>query len=171
MTLTRKQEERFLSAEERELVERTHHPAIAGLPDDELANLRKLVRERRDRATGISRRQRREMRGKAAPKGAAPASGNEGSMMKVGLLAQAMKRLNRESSRRQKISARSELTVNMRKALAMKRAAAKPKRPASRTAGKGMADNPNQKAEQITDPREVGRVSQFVKVGQARRDR
>jgi hypothetical protein len=35
----------------------------------------------------------------------------------------------------------------MRRALAMKRAAAKPTRPASRSAGQGMANNPNQKAD------------------------
>jgi hypothetical protein len=100
MTMTRKDEERYLSAEERELVARTHQPGIAALSGDELAALRKLVRERRDRATDIARRQRREMRGKAQSKGAEPAAANTGSKLKASLLAQATKRLNSELARR-----------------------------------------------------------------------
>ncbi len=170
MTLTRKQEERYLSQDERDLVARSHQPEIAALSDEDLAGLRKLLRERRDRATGIARRQRRELRGKAGAKGAAPARDDAGSKLKQSLLAQAMKRLNSEATRRRKKAARSELAANMRRALAMKQAAAKPSRPKSRTAGKGMKSSPSRKAEQIADPREAGRVSQFVKQGQARRD-
>jgi hypothetical protein len=170
VTLTRKVEERSLSAEERELVARTHQPGIASLPDEELEKLRKLVRERRDRAVGISRRQRREIRGKATPRGTVPAAEDSGSRLKVSLLAQAMKRLNKETVRRSRLAARAELVDSMRRALAMKQAAGRPPRPVSRTARKGMKSKPSERIEQITDPREVGRVSQFVKQGQARRD-
>lgn len=170
MTTTRKDEERLLTKEERELVSRTHHPEIEALSDAELADLRKLLRDRRDRATDISRRQRREMRGKASPQGATPAADNEGSARKKSVLAQAMKRLNSETARRERKGARERLVENMRNALAMKRAAGEPGRPASRTAGKGMRSTPNRKAEQISDPREVGRVSQATKRAQARRD-
>jgi len=65
-----KQKRRLLGADELILVEKTHHPALGLLPDRDLAELRKLVRERRDRAHDIAARQRRELRGKAAPKGA-----------------------------------------------------------------------------------------------------
>ena len=41
-----------------------------------LCDLVRRVRERRDRARDIASRQRREMRGKAAPAGAQPATGN-----------------------------------------------------------------------------------------------
>ncbi len=100
MTLTRKQEERLLSADERELVTRTHQPELRDLPDVELATLRKLLRDHRDRAKDIARQQRREMRGKSAPRGASPATANAGSRMKASLLAQAVKRLNKETARR-----------------------------------------------------------------------
>jgi len=170
MTLTRRDEERFLSAEERELVAGTHHPEVAGLSDAELAKLRRRVRERRDRATDISRQQRREIRGKGAPRGAAPAAADSGSRMKVSLLAQAMKRLNAEATRRREKARSGSTADNMRRALAMKQAAPRPSHPTSRTADQGMQSNPNQTREQITDPREIGRVSQFVKQGQARRD-
>ena len=170
MTLARKDEARFLSAEERELVARSHQPEVTALADDELAKLRTLVRERRDRATDILRRQRREMRGKAPAKGAAPATADAGSKLKVSLLAQAMKRLNSETARRRRDAARMRLVDSMRQALASKQAAAKPPRPASRTARKGMKNVPSQKPEQISDPREIGRVSEFMKRAQARRD-
>jgi hypothetical protein len=171
VTLTRKVEERSLSAEERELVAATHQPGIASLPDEELFKLRKLVRERRDRAVDISRRQRREIRGKATPRGIVPAVEDAGSRLKVSLLAQAMKRLNKETVRRSRLAARAALVESTRRALVMKQAAGRPPRPASRTARKGMTSTPSERIEQIIDPREVGRVSQFVKQGQARRDK
>lgn len=170
MTSTRRDEERYLSADERELVAASRHPGIGALSNADLASLRKQVRERRDRATTIARQQRREIRGKGTPRGASPASADSGSRMKASLLAQAMKRLNAEASRRRE-KARSATTAdNMRRALAMKQAAPRPAHPGTRTAGQGMHSIPNRTAEQITDPREVGRVSQFVKQGQARRD-
>ena len=67
-----KQERRLLGADESTLVEKTHHPALGLLPDQDLTELRKLVRERRDRAQDIAARQRRELRGKAAPRARAP---------------------------------------------------------------------------------------------------
>jgi hypothetical protein len=67
-----RQERRLLGADELTLVEKTHHPSLGLLPDRDLAELRKLVRERRDRAQDIAARQRRELRGKAAPKGVRP---------------------------------------------------------------------------------------------------
>jgi hypothetical protein len=53
-----KQERRLLGADELTLVEKTHHPALGLLPDRDLAELRKLVRERRDRAQDIAARPR-----------------------------------------------------------------------------------------------------------------
>jgi hypothetical protein len=47
MTSRIKQERRLLDADELPLVEKTHHPALGLLPDRDLAELRKLVRERR----------------------------------------------------------------------------------------------------------------------------
>ena len=69
MAITQKEEARALNADERELVEKSHHPALQELPDDELSTLVKLMRERRERAKAQADRKRREMRGKASPKG------------------------------------------------------------------------------------------------------
>lgn len=170
MAVSRKDEARLFTKDELELVERSHHPALASLDDKTLADTRKLVRERRQRALDISKRQRREMRGKAPAQGAKPAADNLGSKEKAAALASALKRLNAEHARRTAASAREETRSGVKKALAMKRAAPKTTRPGSRTAGKGMKKNTSDKAEQITDPREVGRVSQQIKKAQAKRD-
>jgi len=172
MAHTRKDEARALDADEHGLVEKTHHPEVQELADAELAELLKLVRERRDRAQRLARQKRREIRGKAAPRGASPAAADAGSKLKLEVLAMAVRRLNSERDRRQRKAARQSLQANAEKALAMRRAAAaKRHHPIGRTARHGMASHPSSKREQITDPREVGRVSQAIKNAQAKRDR
>jgi hypothetical protein len=60
----------------------------------------------------------------------------------------------------------------MRKAVAMKRAAPPTQHPGSEpTASKGIPSKPSRRPTVTSDPREVGRVSQAVKVAQAKRDR
>ena len=172
MALTRKDEARALDAEEHGLVEKSHHPEVQELSDSELNDLLKLIRERRDRAQRLARQRRREMRGKAAPRGATPAAADQGSKLKLEVLATAVRRLNSERDRRQRQGAREDLQANAERALAMRRAAAaKRHHPIGRTASRGMASNPSSKREQITDPREVGRVSQSIKRSQAKRDK
>ena len=100
MGRSRKVEERVLDKDEKELVAQSHHPALKGVADGELSKLVGLLRERRDRALDISKRQRREMRRKAAPAGATPASDNSGSREKAAVLAAALKRVNKERDRR-----------------------------------------------------------------------
>ena len=98
MAIRRKEEERALAADERDLVEKTHHPALQALSDRELSDLVKMVRERRDRAKTQANQRRREMRGKAEPKGATPSKSDEGSKAKVAVLAMSVRRLNSEAN-------------------------------------------------------------------------
>lgn len=171
MSHTTKTEQRFLSGDELELVEKSHHPAVQDLPDSELSSLVRLLRDRRDKASDTAKRQRREMRGKGRPQGTRPATRNDGTRIKAEVLAAALKRVNRESERRRKKDAKQELVENAHRALAMRQAKPERKRPSpGRTAGKGMRKNKNEDAPEITRPMEVGRVSQFVKSAQARRD-
>ena len=118
-----KQERRLLGADESTLVEKTHHPSLGLLPDQDLAELRKLVRERRDRAQDIAARQRRELRGKAAPKGARAATDDSGAREKRDLLAAALQRLNKEVARREAKDPRQALIDNAKRALELRRAA------------------------------------------------
>lgn len=145
MARSRRAEERILSADERELVGLTHHPELKNLPDDDLADAVTRLRERRRRASDMAKRQRRELRGKARPSGAAPAADDAETRAKAALLAAAVKRANKERERRRKLGARRELAANARRALAMKRAAGnQDARPESRTAGEGMRPTPNE---------------------------
>ena len=146
MSRTRRDQARILNGDEHALVDQTHHPVLKSLSDSDLSDLVKRLRERRDRARDISRQQRREVRGKAAPSGAKAATDNSGTKQKGALLAAALKRAGKENERRRHASARSELTGNARRALAMKQASGDPaaNRPSSRTAGEGMQSLPNE---------------------------
>lgn len=100
MSRSRREEQRLLSDDERDLVGQTRHPAIKDLPDDALASIIDRLRDRRRRARDIAQRQRRELRGKAAPSGARPASDDSGTSGKRDVLTAALKRANRERDRR-----------------------------------------------------------------------
>ncbi|MEZ5785829.1 MAG: hypothetical protein R3D62_04960 [Xanthobacteraceae bacterium] len=146
MALSRKKEERLLSAEERELVAQVRQPAVKSLADADLSDVIRRLRERRDRARDIARRQRREMRGKASPAGAKPASGDRGNREKGEALNGALRRAEKERKRRQAAQAHEELVESAHAALAMKRAPqeAGPEHPASQTADEGMRPLPNE---------------------------
>jgi hypothetical protein len=169
MATGRSAERRLLDVQELALIDRTHHPVLGEVGDEELGQLITNVRERRDRARDIANRQRRQIRGKAAG-GSGYDKADQGNRQKQGVLAQALQRLNKERKRRSTKSSRGNLVDNARRALELKKSAPKPKRPASRTANKGMSANPNERAEDIGSPMEAGRVSQSVKNAQARRD-
>jgi hypothetical protein len=116
MAHTRKDEARALDKDEHALVEKSHQPEVGALSDGELVDLLKLVRERRDRAQRLARQQRRELRGKTAPKGASPATGEAGSKRKLEVLAMAVRRLNSEHDRRKRLSTRNQAKGNAAKA-------------------------------------------------------
>ena len=164
-------EQRMLTAAEFEVVRRTHFPAIAGLSEAELADAARRLRDYRDKARDLARQQRREMRGKASPRGARPASDNTGTAMKKQIFASALKRVNRERGRTAKDERRASQSEIARRALETKRANRVRRHPsAGRSADQGVRAITNPKSTVEADPREIGRVSQFVKAGQARRD-
>jgi hypothetical protein len=115
-------ERQVLNADEIALVEASHHPGLGALSDKDLAELRKHVRERRDRARDIAARLRREIRGKAEPRGARPVTEDAGSREKKDVLAAAMQRLNREATRREKRAARDSMKDSLARALETRRA-------------------------------------------------
>lgn len=170
MAQARQTELRLLDNSEKDLVDASRHPALNGHSDEDLAKLRANLRERRDRARDIANRQRREMRGKAKPAGGRAAADDTGSREKLGALSAALQRVNKEFTRRRQITAREELKQNAEKALELRRAASAPHRPATRRARKGMRAVPSERRQDLVNRMEVGRVSQFVKNAQARRD-
>ena len=172
MAITQKEEARALNAEERELVEKSHHPALQQLSDQELGDLVKLVRARRDKAQTIAGHRRREMRGKAAPRGVTPSSADEGSRTKLAVLAMAVRRLNREAERRRRMAASVALVSNAQKALALRQASTEHGGHAhnSRHAHQGMRDISNQRVDSLIRPMERGRLRKAASVAQAKRD-
>ncbi|WP_027174174.1 hypothetical protein [Methylobacterium sp. 10] len=146
MSVSRRREARLLDARENDLVGRSHRPGLDAVDDAGLSDLIRLLRERRDRARDVSRRQRREVRGKSAPSIAHPATDNSGTREKAALLAAAVKRASKESERRRNARARSKTVSGARRALALKQAANDPheNRPSSRTANNGMMPVPNE---------------------------
>jgi len=171
MAISQKEEARALNADEHELVVKSHHPSLQALPDGELADLVKLIRARREKAKSQADQRRREMRGKAAPKGATPSKADEGSKVKVAVLAMAMRRLNGEVARRRQMAARASLADNAKRALAMKRGAeGKSATFNSRHAREGMRNASNQRAQNLVRPMETGRLRKAASVAKAKRD-
>lgn len=171
MSMTAEAERRALTAAEFELVRQTHHPAIRGLSREQLGEVVRRLRDHRDRARDISRQQRRELRGKAEPRGTAPATDNSGTKLKAQMLAGAVKRANREMARFAQASKRESQAKLSRQAFEMKRANQVRHHPdPGQTAGEGMRSLPSDARTTVADPREVGRVSQFVKDAQVQRD-
>ncbi len=173
MAITKKAEARALDKDERDLVEKSHHPALQELSDQDLAQLVKLTRERRDRAQTQASQRRREMRGKAAPKGAAPSKSDEGSKTKLAVLAMAVRRLNSEAERRRRMRAAVAQVDSARRALAMKQANDENNGGAafnSRQAHVGMRNVANERRQNLINPMERGRLRKAAAVAQAKRD-
>lgn len=165
MATPRKAERRILSADEFDVVQNTHHPALAKLDGPELDRVTTLLRERRDRAQDVLNRQRREIRSKGLGR-TTFAEEERGMRRRKAVLREALGRVNKERSRR----TREHLKQNARRALAMRDATPPATKPKSRTARKGMQPKEHTKTETIVHPMQAGRASQRTKVAQAKRD-
>jgi len=171
MAITKKQEERALSADEKELVGMSGVRASRSLTDGELSRLVKRLRTKRDRAKTVAERQRREMRGKSRPRGAIAAKDDDGSQLKLMILSAALIRLDNETGRRAAAKAKEAMVASAKKALALKQKArpaepvAKPRVPAKVARGKARVEVENHV------PRSVrGSVRSQVARAQAKRD-
>jgi hypothetical protein len=100
MTDPSKEEERALARDELELVSAARQPGLREMNDRALGDLVTRLRDRRDRARAMAERQRREMRGKAAPAGTSPAADNAGTRSKEHYLGAALARAMEERDRR-----------------------------------------------------------------------
>ena len=138
MAITKKQEERALSADEKELVAMSGVRASRSLTDAELSRLVKRLRTKRDRAKTVAERQRRELRGKAWPRGATPAKDDDGSQLKLMILSAALIRLDNETGRRATAKAKESMVATAKKALALKQKA-KPAKPVAKAKGPAKA--------------------------------
>lgn len=172
MAISRKQEERALTKPERELVSKSRHPAVQELADKELSSLSKLVRERRDKARDEVQRRRREIRGKAAPKGTEAATSADGNKAKLEVLAAAMQRLNAERTRREQMAAQLSQAELSRHALELKLKSHDDDGAPfnTRHAHRGMRKVTTDRAKDLVRPIELGRLRKASSVSQAKRD-
>jgi hypothetical protein len=143
---------------------------MKSLTDSDLANLVKLTRARRDRARTVAQRQRREIRGKAAARGAAPVKADEGSRLKLSVLSTALERLTAEADRRRRASAKKSLVASAKKALAAKKAAKPAAPPSGASANKGLRGKARITVENHVPKSTRGRVRKQVARAQAKRD-
>jgi hypothetical protein len=171
MSVPRETEKKMLTEAEFDAVDKTHHPALGALSKEEIAETVRRIRTYRDKARDISHQQRREMRGKGKARGARPAQDNTGTSIKRQIFANALKRANRALERLEAAENKPSQAVLARRALAMKRANTVRHRPdPGRTAHGSGQPIPSGRRTVEADPREIGRVSDFVKRGQAKRD-
>lgn len=172
MATTRKKEDRALSSDERELVEKSRPPALRSLTDSQLAALVKRMRVGRDKARTVAERQRREMRGKATARGAKPSQADEGSRIKLSVLSTALRRLDTETARRSRAKAKTSLVESAKKALALKQKAGRAA-PAANSSPGGRAARAGKErivVENHVPPSARGRVRKQTARVQAKRD-
>jgi hypothetical protein len=171
MSISCKFERSVLSHDEHEVILRSHHPEIYDAALDELKALRQRLRDMRDKESTLARAKRREIRGKGPPRGESFPGLAEHPQQRRQVFAAAVKRVNREVDRMQKLGARIAHMEAARRALAIRRAAQFPPRPpGDDTSSEGMRALPNQRRQTRVSPAKIGRVSQSTKKAQAARD-
>ncbi|MEP9379645.1 hypothetical protein ABLE91_23240 [Aquabacter sp. CN5-332] len=172
MAHPRKTEQRLLTADEMEFVEKARHPVLGELAHADLHALVQHLRDRRDRAQTIANNQRRSLRGKGGRGEVTFEKADVGNRQKAAVLTDALTRARREMTRRAAAEAREQLISNARHALAMKRAAHPPGHPdAGQHANEGMHSKAKTRADRIgSRSGEAGRVTKFVATAQAKKD-
>jgi hypothetical protein len=166
-------EARLLKAAELDIVNATRHPDIEQLSVEQLKVIAQRLRRARDRAKDISAQQKREMRGKADPRGTKATQDNTGTLAKAQVLREAIERVEVELGRRENMTTATPTQVELsRHALELKLSHQTPTRPdPGRSASEGIRPKERQKPLRIGPSKgEVGRVSQAGKVAQARKD-
>jgi hypothetical protein len=171
MSIPCKFERSILSYDEHEIILRSHHSKIYDAGLDDLKALRQRLRDMRDKERTLTRENRRALRGKGAPRGGSFPGTAEHPLQRKQVFAAALKRVSKEIGRMQKLEARAAHVEAARRALAMRRAAQFPPRPATGdAAGQGMRPSPNERRRTKVPPARIGRVSQATKTAQAARD-
>lgn len=171
MTLPLKTEQALMKRDEIEILSRTHHPAIHAAEAKALTETRLRVRDLLDKERTLVRSLRRSIRGKADARGNSFPGEVEKPARRKQVLAGALKRLNRELSRRQAVEAREATRDASRRALALKEASGADNAPrGGRTAKEGMRPVENKKRRTSVNRDKVGSISQRTKKAQAAKD-
>src|SRR5262245_35522931 len=171
MSIPCKFERSVLSYDEHGIILRSHHPEIYEAGLDDLKSLRQRLRDMRDKESTLALAKRREARGKGPARGQTLPGTAEHPLQRKQVFAAALKRVNREIHRMEKLEARTAHVEAARRALAMRRAAQFPARPqAENTPSEGMHPLPNRRRRTGVTHAKVGSVSQATRNAQAARD-
>ena len=170
MSIPCKFERSILSYDEHGVILGSHHPEIYEAGLDDLKALRQRLRDMRDKESTLARAKGREARGKGRPRGQNLPGTAEHPLQRKQVFAAALKRVNREIHRMEKLEARAAHVQAARRALAMRRVAQFPPRPpAGDTPSEGMHPLPNRRRLTRVSPAKIGSVSQ-TRSAQAARD-
>ena len=171
MSVPCKFENSLLKHEEQEPVLASHHPAIYDVSLDDLKTFRQRLREMRSKERTLAREKRRAARGKKAPRGASFPGTAERPFQRKQVFDAALKRVSKEIARREALDARAAHVEAAHRALAMRRAAQFPPRPAAGyTAYEGMRPLPTLRRQSKVPGAKIGSISQATRNAQAARD-
>ena len=171
MSIPCKFERSILNYDEHGIILRSHHPGIYKAGLDDLKGLRQRLRDMRDKERTLAHAKRREARGKGPARGQSLPGTAEHPLQRKQVFAAALKRVNRELHRMEKLEARTAHIEAARRALAMRRAAQFPPRPrAGDTPKEGMQPLPSRRRRTRVAPAMIGRASQATRNAQAARD-
>ena len=171
MSASYKYEQSMLGHDELEVIRVTHHPGIYDLSSADLHEARAQLRKMRDRERTLARQKRREVRGKAAPRGGSFPGTAERPLQRKQIFSAALKRINKELKRQQVLEARSAHVEAARRAFASRRSENFAPRPeAGETSGEGLRPLPSRRRRWKVPPQRIGSISQATKVSQALRD-
>ena len=164
-------ERSLLGHDEYETVRATHHPAIYELSVADLRSTQATLRKMRDKERTLARQKRREIRGKAEPRGESFPGTAERPRQRKQVFSAALRRVNKELKRQQNLEARAANVEAARRALALRRSANFVHHPAAgETPGEGAPSIPNPRRRSKVPASQIGRTSQHTKVRQAARD-
>ncbi len=171
MSASCKFEQSLLGHDEFETIRVTHHPGIYDLTNTDLRDIQVKLRKMRDRERTLARQKRREVRGKADPRGGSFPGTAEKPQQRKQIFSAALKRVNKELKRQRMLEARATNVEAARRVLALRRAENFVHHPAAGdTSNGGVRPLPNRRRRTKVPPAKIGSISQTTKVAQAVRD-
>jgi hypothetical protein len=170
MSINIANEKRLLTSAEFEMVLKSHHPHMPDLLAVDFAATERQIRNYRDKARDLAHARRRAQRGKAETQSAKSAADVSGLALKTQIFAAALQRLGQYRNQMDQTAQRERNLQSLRVALDRKRNAPVHHPQSGRASNAGTQPSRTQPSSGLSDPREVGRVSQFVKNAQAQRD-
>jgi hypothetical protein len=172
MSISSRSELALLTHDEGALVKSTHHPAILDLSAEDLRAHRPRLRQLHEKERTLAFQKRREVRGKAEPRGGSFPGTADRPFSRKQVFAGALQRVNKELGRIDRLAARAATAAGAHRALALRKAGEAASHPApGRSARPGMKSKPSGRRATKVNPGKVGSVSQATKNKQAKRDK